>query len=250
MLGFKKGDLNLIHSVTYRCKVRDLEKRLVLKKLDCLDQSVYNAKIHEVDLLKRMAQHPNIVKLYTYWNEDSGDPFTYKSLYLLFEECMVGDIHRCIVQNPLRPSAKTIMKYICDLCKGLTLLHQSGTIHGGIRPTNLFINQINDLQIGPIKKSNLESMRKTWHLISKFCIERYMKHYFIYWAPEVILGKALSTGSDIWSLGVMTYLLLTGDYPFTIEQEDQTVNNILNVNINWRPLNTYPKAINMLENIF
>jgi len=77
-----------------------------------------------------------------------------------------------------------------------------------------------------------------------------MKHYYIYWAPEVVLGKALCTGSDIWSLGVMTYLLLTGDYPFTIEQEDQTVKNILNANINWRPLNTYPKAINMLGNIF
>ena len=192
-LGFKMGDLNLIHSATYRCRHHLLDHKLVLKKLECLDQSIYNLKIHETELHQRFSHHPNIVTLYSYWNERSDNPFTYKTIYVILEECLVGDLQSCIISNPIKPSNKSIMKYICDLAKGLAVLHQSDTIHGGIRPSNLFINHHNDLVLGPIKKCELESMRKTRHLLSKFCIQRYMRHYFIFWAPEINRSRALAT---------------------------------------------------------
>lgn len=250
LLGFKRGDLNLIHSTTVRCRHQDSEKPLVLKKMECLDQSIYNLKIYEIDQHIRFSNHPNIVTLYSYWNEEPDNPFTFKTLFLLFEECLVGDLERCIVQNALKPSNKTIMKYMCDLCKGVTVLHQADTIHGGIRPSNLLINELNDLCLGPIKKSELESMRKTRHLLSKFCIERYMKHYFIFWAPEVILDQQITKASDIWAIGVLLYLLVTGEYPFDLKNEEQVINNIINCNVNWRLLTSYPKITKLLRNIF
>lgn len=244
------GDLNLIHSSTYRCRHKMVDHKLVLKKMECLDQSIYNLKVHETDLQSRFSHHPNILTLYTYWNEPSDDPFTYKTLYMIFDECLVGDIYSCIITNPLKPSNKSIMKYVCDLAKGLSVLHQSDTIHGGIRPTNLFINHLNDLVLGPIKKCELESLRKTRHLLSKFCIERYMKHYFIFWAPEVILDQQVNKASDVWALGVLVYILVSGTYPFDLKNEEQTINNIVNCNLNWRLLVNYPKIAMMLKNIF
>jgi serine/threonine protein kinase len=142
------------------------------------------------------------------------------------------------------------MKYMCDLSKGLSVLHQSDTIHGGVRPSNLLINAKNDLVLGPIKKSELESMRKTRHLLSKFCIERYMKHYFIFWAPEVILDQSISKASDVWALGVIVYLLTTGKYPFDLKNEEQTINNIVNCNLDWRALINHPRVTILLKNIF
>ena len=84
---------------------------------------------------------------------------------MLFEECLIGDLEDCVINNPLKPSKKTIMKYVCDLAKGLSILHQGDTIYGGLRPSNLLINHLNDLVLGPIKKSELDSMRKTRHLL-------------------------------------------------------------------------------------
>ena len=77
------------------------------------------------------------------------------------------------------------MKYICDIAKGLSAMHTSDIIHAGVRPSNLLLSSTNDLKIGALKKTELESLRKMRHLISKFCIERFMKLYFIFWAPEI-----------------------------------------------------------------
>lgn len=250
-LGFKKGDLNLVHSRTVRCTLKDSPApRLVLTRLECLDQTVYNLKVHELDLLSRFSHHPNIVSLYSYWSEPSKDPFTHKILYLLTEEAIVGDLHKTIEINPLKPSTKTIMKYICDLAKGLSIMHQSGTVHGGVRSTNLFISGDNQLVLGRPKKSDLESLRKTRHLLSKFCIERYLKIYFIYWAPEVATDQAIGRPADIWALGVLVYLLITGKYPFDPSNHDQTLSNILNININYRLLLNHLRVTYMLKRIF
>jgi len=251
-LGFPKGELNTVNSVIHRCTPIGSDDRLIIRRLECLSEDGYTQKIHELDLFERMSKHPNIVTLYSYWSEDPDDPdnpFVYKYLYLLFEECMVGDVQRTIVQNPLRPSIKTITKYICDLAKALALLHQSGLYHGGVRATNLFINSKNDLVLGPLKISNMESMMQNYHLLTKYNITRYIKLYYIYWAPEIFKQDKLDVKIDIWSLGVLAYLMVTGEYPFDIESEERTMKNIFTANLNWRPLTPYPMIEEMLRNI-
>ena len=100
-LSYKKGDLNLIQSHTIRCRMKNvnasveinniIDRKLVLKRLDCLDQNVYNLKIHETETMHRLGQNVSIVKLYSYWQESPQDPFIYRSLYQIFEECELGD---------------------------------------------------------------------------------------------------------------------------------------------------------------
>ena len=74
-----------------------------------------------------------------------------------------------------------------------------------------------------------------------------MKHYFVYWAPEVINDEQISKKSDIWALGVLIFLLLTGEYPFDLRNEDQALNNITKGNVNWRLLNNYQKIQEMMR---
>jgi serine/threonine protein kinase len=218
-LGAKTGNINMVHNESHRCRHRMVDHKLVVKKIECLDQAIYNQKIIECDQHSRFSHHPNILTQHTYWNESTDNPFHYKSIYVIYDECLVGDINSCIVTNPLKPSYKSIMKYICDLSKGLTVLHMTNITHGGIRPSNLFINHLNDLVIGPIKLSELESLRQTRHLLSKFIVDRYMKHYFIFWAPEVMLNEAIVKGSDIWALGVLIFVLASGEFPFDLKNE-------------------------------
>jgi serine/threonine protein kinase len=155
-LSYKKGDLNLIQSNTVRCRMKDptLETtKLVIKRLDCLDQNVYNLKIHETETMQRLGQNVSIVKLYSYWQETPDNPFIYRSLYQLFEECVLGDLESTVLCSALQPSKRTVIKYACGIAKGLFAYHQIGLVHGGIRPNNILLNENNGTLIGAAKKT-------------------------------------------------------------------------------------------------
>jgi serine/threonine protein kinase len=196
--------------------------------------------------MMRFSNHPNIIRLFSYWSQDSPNPFIYKEIYQVYEEATLGDVDSTVVANTLKPSKRTVMKYICDISKGLAALHTSDITHGGIRPSNLLLTNINELKLGSMKKTELESLRKMRHLISKFCIERFMKIYFIYWAPEIYLDRPISKASDVWAVGVVAYLLLFAEYPFDMTTEDLCVNNILNANITWKKMDDLPRIQFML----
>ena len=76
-----------------------------------------------------------------------------------------------------------------------------------------------------------------------------MKHYFIYWAPEVLLDKPMKIESDIWALGIVCYLLVVGDYPFDIQHEEVTIDNIISVNLDWRAVSKFPRILKLLQNV-
>lgn len=107
---------------SYRCNLKkdpsSIKKRLILTQIDCLDIDSYERKIEEADRFIRFNHHPNITTLYSYWVCAPESYTSYKSVNLLYEEATVGDLTRCLVQNPLKPSRTTVSKYICDLAKG------------------------------------------------------------------------------------------------------------------------------------
>jgi hypothetical protein len=122
-LGFKTGDLGMVRVRSYRCTVRKdpstIKKRLILSQIICMDLDSYNRKIEEAGSFIRFNHHPNIATLYSYWVTAPESDSYYKSINMLYEEATVGDLTRCLVLNPLKPSKTTVSKYICDLAKGM-----------------------------------------------------------------------------------------------------------------------------------
>jgi len=53
------------------------------------------------------------------------------------------------------------MKYFCDICKGLSALHNNTIIHGSIKPSSIYINQNNEAMLGEISKVELDAARHT-----------------------------------------------------------------------------------------
>ena len=107
----------------------------------------------------RFRGHPNIISLYSYWTEKASSPYQYKTLVQLFEEATLGDLMSSVVLSNTRPSNRMVLKYLCDICKGLSSLHNTGIIHGSIKPSSLYLNNENVVMLGELGKVKLDSAR-------------------------------------------------------------------------------------------
>ena len=169
-------------------------------------------------------QHPNIVIVYDLGDED-GVPF------IVMEFVSGEPLDKLIAAG--RPT--TIIEklgIIEQVCLALGYAHHRGVIHRDIKPANVMVQldgvaKIVDFGIARVQGSSSEGgLTRTGNVIGTI-------HYI---APERLKGRPFDGRSDIFATGVMLYLLLTGELPFT--GEDMTVLQKL-VNEPHPPLSTY-----------
>jgi serine/threonine protein kinase len=101
------------------------------------------------------------VSLFTYWTEKASDPYKHKSLVLLFEQGILGDMLRSVVLNPIRPSNRLAQKFLCEIANALTSLHNLNIIHGSVKPSSIYLNANNSVLLGELAKVELDSARHT-----------------------------------------------------------------------------------------
>ena len=115
--------------------------------------------MHECDQFMRFSNNPHVNTLYTYWSEPSQSPYVYKSLVLLFDEGVLGDMMKTVVLNPIRPTNRLALKYLCDICKGLLVLHNNNIIHCHVKPSSIYLDETNSAMLGEMAKVELDSAR-------------------------------------------------------------------------------------------
>ena len=161
-LKIKRGDLAIIPGEVFRCNPANYQIQnvpLVIRRQDCVDRRIFDQLVYENDTLMRFRGHPNVISLYSYWTEKPASPYQYKTLVTLFEEATLGDMMSSVVLNSTRPSDRMVTKYLSDILKGLSSLHNCGIVHGNIKPSSLLLNNENSVVIGPIGKVRLDASR-------------------------------------------------------------------------------------------
>ena len=192
---------------------------LVLKRTDCIDRRIYDSKVFEYDTWIRQRHNPNLVQLYSYWSEKASSPYFYKTLVAVFEEGVCGDLLNSVVLNQVRPPSRLALKYLCDITKGLMALHNTGIVHGSVKPSNIYISAENTAMLGEMGKAEAEHARLTNLNYSKMLMADAMPQTLIYWSPELLQdpkNAKFTAANDMWALGVTMYQVVTGEHPFTV----------------------------------
>jgi len=157
--------------------------------------------------------HPNIVTIY-----DAGDE--QDLAYIAMEYLEGEDLQQYIRKDTLLPMRKVI-DYVADIADGLDYAHQRGIVHRDIKPANIML-----LKNGMVKITDFGIARITATSQTQTGVVKGTPYYM---SPEQFSGEKVDGRSDIFSLGVMMYQLLTGTLPFYADNPAALMNKIMNV---------------------
>jgi serine/threonine-protein kinase len=154
--------------------------------------------------------HPNTVKVFLYGELDDG------SLYIIMEFLDGKNLNQTVrAEGPF--SAERALPILIQVCGALDEAHRAGIIHRDLKPENLFLVQAGGLRDFPkvldfgLAKVGERQMRPGSVILTQegmvFGTPEFM-------SPEQAQGKALTPASDIYSLAVILYEVLTGKLPF------------------------------------
>ena len=166
----------------------------------------------EISILQAM-DHPNIIRLYEIYREPS-------CIHLVLELCTGGELFDQQYKFP-EPVAKCLLR---KLLSGIGYLHNKGICHRDLKAQNILFQGKDEVKIIDFG-------------LSKHCTTQNMKSIVgtpYYVAPEVLKGQ-YSNCCDVWSLGVITFRMLTGCYPFDGENTYALLKNIASGKLNFPP---------------
>lgn len=142
--------------------------------------------------------HPNIIKIY-----DAGED--HEVSYIAMELLEGEDLKKYTEKTNLLP-LQTVHDYISKIADALDYAHQQGVIHRDIKPANIMLLKDGSLRITDFGIARITASSKT-QTGAVLGTPSYM-------SPEQLSGKKVDGKSDLFSLGVMFYELLSGEKPF------------------------------------
>jgi TolB-like protein len=155
--------------------------------------------------------HPNIVTVYEVGVFE-------KRPFFAMEYLEGKTLTSLIEEQPVVP--KLTMEIACQLCEALAEIHRQGIIHRDLKPANIVLDnnqrpRILDFGIAAVSDdTNLTKTGTTQGTLA-------------YMSPEQIEGTELNSRSDLFSLGVVLYEMITGVSPFKKENQAATINAII-----------------------
>lgn len=144
--------------------------------------------------------HPHIAQLLDGGAAQDGRP------YLVMEYVSGTDIASYCIEKKLGLRAR--LRLILQICEAVSYAHQQLVLHRDLKPNNILVNEQNqvkllDFGIGKLLDEDRELTQTATQIMTRS-----------YASPEQIKGEQVTTASDLFSLAVVTYELLTGFHPF------------------------------------
>jgi Tol biopolymer transport system component len=167
--------------------------------------------------------HPNILVVHDIGAHE-GSPF-------IVSELLEGQSLREKLGEPLPP--KKAVEYAVQVAHGLAAAHEKGIVHRDIKPENVFVTKdghvkILDFGLAKLIQPSIPSVSLTEALTATPTTDANVIMGTVgYMSPEQVMGKPLDARSDLFSLGVVLYEMLSGKRPFQKDTAAETMAAIL-----------------------
>ncbi len=190
-------------AIVYRARDLTLERTIAIKVLRqdySADQSFREHFRQEAKAAANLS-HPNIVTIHDF-GFDAG------RLFIIMEYVPGEDLKQLQAEHG-QMSVRETLSLMSQACAGVGYAHRAGLVHCDIKPQNLLITPENRLKVLDF---GIARALASIHPEERAEVVWGSPHYF---SPEQAAGKAPSPASDVYSLGVIMYEMLTSQLPFS-----------------------------------
>ena len=173
-----------------------------------ITKKIFYNEAHSAGLLK----HPNILQIHDAGEEDEQP-------YIVMEYVEGGETLKSFTQPEKLLPTKTVVEILYQCAKALDYAHRHGVIHRDIKPTNIMLTADGNVKIADFGVAHNATGDAT-QVMGVMGSPRYM-------SPEQVQEHELTNKTDLYSLGIVAYELLTGNAPFLGKSIPELVGKIL-----------------------
>jgi len=222
-------------SVVFEAKDKQTGQRVAIKCVQLAVQADDEAMValkREIRIMKKVS-HPNILKLYEVFVEDD-------SFYLVMELVPGKELFERIIDRG-QYSEKHASNIIRQIVSAVEYLHSNGIAHRDLKPENLLSSGDDDNEVIKIIDFGLSKKFGDEQLVTSVGSPGYV-------APEVLTAESYDKSVDMWSVGVILYILLCGFPPFFADTSTELFKKIIDVKYDfddpaWDDVSDAPKDI-------
>jgi serine/threonine-protein kinase len=181
---------------------REVAIKVLRPELGSQPQVVERFRAEAVTLAK--LNHPNVATLYSFFRQSN--------YFFMVLEYVAGQTLDKLIEAQGAMSCEQAVPLFCQMLEGIEHAHRFGVIHRDIKPANMMLTEgglLKVLDFGIARVLGSARLTRAGHLIGT--IE--------YMSPEQVRGLEVDLRSDIYSLGMVLYEMLTGRVPFASDSE-------------------------------
>ncbi|XP_067418691.1 myosin light chain kinase family member 4 [Emydura macquarii macquarii] len=196
----------------HKCEEKATGLKLAAKIIKARGAKEKEEVKNEINVMNQL-NHVNLIQLY--------DAFESKNdIVLVLEYVDGGELFDRIIDENYSLTEMDTIFFIKQICEGIRYMHQMYILHLDLKPENILCvnrtaNQIKIIDFGLARRYKPREKLKVNFGTPEFL------------APEVVNYDFVSFPTDMWSVGVIAYMLLSGLSPFLGDDDNETLNNIL-----------------------
>ncbi|XP_031438230.2 myosin light chain kinase, smooth muscle [Clupea harengus] len=165
----------------------------------------------EIDIMNSL-HHPKLVQCV--------DAFESKSdMVMVLELISGGELFDRIVDEDFELSEREVIKYMLQIIEGVAFIHKQGIVHLDLKPENIMCINKTGSKIKLIDFGLARRLDNAGGLKVLFGTPEFV-------APEVINYEEIGFATDMWSIGVICYILVSGLSPFMGDNDNETLSNV------------------------
>lgn len=223
--------------VVYKARDPLIDREVAIKTINLSlameEREEYEARFYQEARAAGSLSHPNIVTIYDVGRND-------EVAYIAMEYLQGRELRDILNETPLLPVGE-VLQIVTQVALGLAYAHDHDVVHRDIKPSNVMILHDGHVKITDFGIARMASSAVRTQTGMVLGSPKYM-------SPEQVMGKAIDRRSDIFSLGVMLYEMLTGKAPFVGENVNAIMYQTLNT-IPAPPSGVNPAVPDMLDYI-